>query len=58
MPRPADVVVRANAYYRRRDARSVPALQLVYPDAHGVWPWEPGCRLAAGQQPMPGTFVA
>jgi hypothetical protein len=58
LPTPGDVVLRANDFYRRTPTRSVPALQLVYPDRHGVWPWEPDCQLLPGQQPMPGTFVA
>jgi hypothetical protein len=41
LPNPEDVVPQANEFYRRKAQNSVPALQLVYPDAHGVWPWEP-----------------
>lgn len=51
VPNPDDVIPRAGWFFRR----SVPALQLIYPDAHGTWPWEPGCRLSPGQQPFPGT---
>jgi hypothetical protein len=58
LPNPGEVVLRANAYYKRKPQRSVPALQLVYPDVHGVWPWEPDCHLFPGQQPMPGEFAA
>ncbi|WP_375493409.1 DUF4262 domain-containing protein [uncultured Jatrophihabitans sp.] len=57
VPNPGQVVLRANAYVGRDPAESVSALQVVYPDDLGVWPWEPGCRLARGQ-PMPGSFVA
>ena len=58
IPNPAEVVLTANWFYRRRPRQSVPALQIVYPDAHGVWPWEPDCQLFPGQQPMPGNFAA
>ncbi|HKC26444.1 MAG TPA: DUF4262 domain-containing protein, partial [Jatrophihabitans sp.] len=56
VPNPADVVVRANDFYRKPVHNSVPVLQLVYPDVHGVWPWEPHCHLFPGQQPLPGEF--
>lgn len=58
VPNPGAVLLRANAFYRRRPRQSVPALQLVYPDARGVWPWEPGCRQLPGRQPMPGTYAS
>jgi hypothetical protein len=51
---PANVVLWAADYY----GPAVRAVQLVYPDVHGVWPWEPDCHLAPGQQPMPGQFDA
>jgi hypothetical protein len=58
LPEPGKVVLAANRFYRRKPARSVPALQLVYPDVHGVWPWEADCHLFPGSQPMPGEFDA
>ncbi len=58
LPNPADVVFRANWLGYREPENSVTALQLVYPDGHGVWPWEPDCHLFPGQQPMPGEFAA
>jgi hypothetical protein len=58
LPNPGDVVIQANVFYRRKAQQSVPALQLVYPDVRGVWPWEPDCHLFPGQQPMPGNFTA
>jgi Domain of unknown function (DUF4262) len=58
LPKPGQVVARANVFFRRKPRQSVPALQLVYPDVHGVWPWEPDCHLFPGQQPMPGQFAA
>lgn len=56
LPNPAQVLLEANWFYRRGPKQSVPALQLVYPDAHGVWPWEPGCHLPPGSQPFPGSW--
>ena len=35
-------------------ADPIPALQLVYPDKNGRWPWEPGC-LVADSQPLLGS---
>jgi hypothetical protein len=58
IPGPGEVVIKANDYFRRRPRESVPALQLVYPDVHGVWPWDPLCHLFPGQQPVPGREVA
>ncbi len=58
IPNPGQVVLQANRFYRRNERNSVPALQLVYPDLHGVWPWEPDCHLFPGSQPMPGEFDA
>jgi hypothetical protein len=48
LPNSEEVVPQANEFYRRKPQNSVPALQLVYPDAHGVWPWEPDCHLFPG----------
>lgn len=58
LPNPGEVVFGANDIYRRRPEDSVPALQAVYPDDHGAWPWQPDCELPIGQQPMPGQFRA
>jgi uncharacterized protein DUF4262 len=58
VPNAGEVVLRENWFYRRKPKDSVPVLQLVYPDAHGTWPWEPDCHLPPGQQPMPGEFAA
>jgi hypothetical protein len=56
LPNPEEVITKANDFYRRKPRNSVPALQLVYPDVHGVWPWEEDCHLFPGQQPMPGQY--
>lgn len=58
LPIPGAVIFTANDYYDRPPYDSVPAVQAVYPDADGVWPWEPDCQLRPELQPMPGTFLA
>lgn len=58
LPNPADVLFTANQIYGRLREESVPALQAIYPDNDHVWPWEPGCQLTPGLQPMPGQFRA
>lgn len=35
---------------------ALPALQLVFPDMNGVFPWEPGCTIA--WQPVLGEWIA
>jgi hypothetical protein len=52
VPNPEDFLTAACSFYEER----VPALQLVYSDVHGVWPWEPDCHLFPGSQPMPGEY--
>ena len=46
--------------YHRHTRSPVPfcALQLVYPDRRGVWPWELGCALTADDQPIAGLVAA
>jgi hypothetical protein len=46
VPNARQLLPRANAIYGRRFR----ALQLVYPDVHGVWPWDRRCHLLPGQQ--------
>jgi hypothetical protein len=58
LPNPGDVLFTANSVYGRRNDNSVPALQAVYPDNDGAWPWEPAYELAPWLQPMPGQFQA
>jgi hypothetical protein len=50
--------VGANRHYHRPDEDSVPAMQLVWPDAHGRFPWDTGYELPAWYQPPPGSFGA
>ena len=50
---------RAEQYHRHtRSPQPFRALQLVYPDLRGVWPWEPGCALRSGTQPIAGLAAA
>ena len=55
VPNPHQVILGAWALYVDDE---VPALQVVYPDDEGRWPWEPGCSLRPGGQPLPGDFIA
>ena len=36
----------ANPRAIQKARKKVPALQVIYPDVHGVWPWQPGSRIA------------
>jgi hypothetical protein len=56
VPNPGEIIFTANHFFGRPRFDSLPALQAIYPDAHGTWPWEPECHLSAERQPMPGTF--
>jgi hypothetical protein len=56
VPNPGEIIFTANNFFGRPPFDSLPALQAIYPDAHGTWPWEPGCHLSPARQPMPGTF--
>jgi hypothetical protein len=37
-----------SAHVHARTAGPLPALQAIYPDIYGVWPWQPGSRIANG----------
>lgn len=58
LPKPENVILKTYDFYERGASESIPALQLMYPDVHGVWPWEPDCHLFPGSQPMPGEYNA
>jgi len=58
VPNPERVIRYAQAGYRMPGADPVPALQVVYADCLGNFPWEPGYVHPRWRQPMPGTFVA
>jgi hypothetical protein len=51
---PGAVILTANRFYGRKPRNSVPAVQLFYPDVHGVFPWEDECHQFPGEQPLPG----
>lgn len=40
----AQVAAQFDAVRQASGAVDVPMLQLVYPDKHGRWPWQPGVR--------------
>lgn len=46
----------ANALFREDGAPPVPALQVVFPDKGGLWPWQAGSSVAAlpVKGPVPG----
>jgi hypothetical protein len=58
LPNPREILFAANLIYQVPPDRSVSAVQVVYPDDCGAWPWEPDYALLAGLQPMPGQFSA
>lgn len=58
VPNPGEIVLSANRFYGRSRDESVPALQLVWDDRWGRFPWEPDYDPPAWLQPMPGTFSA
>lgn len=57
VPNPGDIVLWANAFYRRPAEYSVPVFQLTYDDAKGRFPWDEGYATPE-LQPRPGTFTA
>lgn len=50
------VLISAQRFYGATRARPVPAIQCVWDDRWGRFPWEPGYDPPAALQPMPGTF--
>ncbi len=56
LPHPGAVILTANRVYARAPWESLPAVQAVYPDRRGAWPWEPHCSLRAGGQRWPGDL--
>ncbi|MEO8888963.1 MAG: DUF4262 domain-containing protein [Jatrophihabitantaceae bacterium] len=58
VPNPESVILLAQEQYRTDGGRVIPALQLVYADLLGAYPWEPRYRYPRWMQPMPGTFAA
>jgi hypothetical protein len=58
LPNPESVLLRARDQFRGEQAGPVSALQLVWADGNGAFPWEPTYNSPAWLQPMPGTFAA
>jgi hypothetical protein len=57
VPNPGEILLWANSHYQRPAEYSVPALQLTYDDANGLFPWDEGYATPE-LQPRPGTFAA
>ena len=57
-PNPGDVVLAANRYYQRPAEHSVPAYQLTWCHADGLFPWDDGYACGPECQPRPGTWRA
>jgi uncharacterized protein DUF4262 len=58
LPDAESVLLRARDQFRGDHAEPVSALQLVWADENGAFPWEPSYDSPAWLQPMPGTFAA
>ena len=58
LPNPGEVLFSANRFYERPAEFSVPAYQLTWPDADGVFPWDPRYAYPPDVQPRPGTWRA
>ncbi|WP_424449577.1 DUF4262 domain-containing protein [Microbacterium arborescens] len=58
VPNPGEVLFSANSYYDRPPFASVPAVQLIYDDVHGRFPWDDGYSRPRWLQPEPGSFRA
>jgi hypothetical protein len=58
VPNPGEILFTANEFYLRPDSASVPALQAIWDDVNGKFPWDEGYSLAPDVQPMPGAFRA
>lgn len=58
LPNAAEILFSANRFYGRADDDPVAALQLVWDDRGGHFPWEPDYEPPGWLQPLPGTFRA
>jgi hypothetical protein len=58
VPNPGEILFSANRFYQRPDEFSVPAFQLTWAVAGGIFPWDDGYRCAPECQPRPGTWRA
>ena len=58
LPNPGEVVLGANRFYERPPEFSVPAYQLTWDHADGLFPWDDGYACGPECQPRPGTWRA
>ena len=58
LPNPGEVVLAANRFYERPAEYSVPAFQLTWDHAGGLFPWDEGYPCGPECQPRPGTWRA
>jgi len=58
VPNPGEVVLGANRFYQRPAEVSVPAYQLTWAHANGVYPWDDDYPCGPDCQPRPGTWRA
>ncbi len=58
LPNPGEVLFSANRFYSRPDEFSVPAYQLTWALAGGVFPWDDGYPCEPDCQPRPGEWRA
>jgi hypothetical protein len=58
LPNPGEVVLGANRFYERPPEFSVPAYQLTWAHADGLFPWDDGYACGPECQPRPGTWRA
>ena len=58
LPNPGEVVLGANRFYERPAEYSVPAYQLTWNHADGLFPWDDGYPCGPECQPRPGTWRA
>jgi Domain of unknown function (DUF4262) len=58
LPNPGEVVLGANRFYERPAEYSVPAYQLTWSHAGGIFPWDEGYPCGPECQPRPGTWRA
>ena len=58
LPNPGEVLLGANRFYERPPEFSVPAYQLTWSHADGLFPWDDGYACGPECQPRPGAWRA
>ena len=58
LPNPGEILLGANRFYERPPEYSVPAYQLTWDLADGLFPWDDGYACGPECQPRPGTWRA